>query len=405
MAPCPRRPGTYQIAGAGGAGGSGVALLAGGALTNDGSILGGRGGDGGADRATPPEAAAAAAGDGVDLRSGATLLNRGAVSGGLGGAGGAGHGGAPDGGDGRRGDGVALGADCGLTNVAGATISGGIGVHATGAGVTVTNFGTISGDGRSVSFDSASDVLVVENGARFIGDIAGGGGTFQLVRGGGAISGLGGAGVVSGTDDAHFSGFGAYVISGTEWTVAGTNALSSGQSLTAIGQLSVSGSIDEAAGAAITAAAGAQLTFLGGGDSLRGTVGGAGLVSFIGVKDLIDGAELSAATVAIKDSTVTLKGDIVESGVMTVTTSTLVIGGRNTTLSARDRGAGRLRGQSGHRQVGGRHPHKRRRHHLGSREPGRGADGPGQPGGGVIEAVGLRALILDTGADVSPTPA
>ena len=333
--------GKYQLAGAGGAGGYGVNLSVGDSLINSGYILGGAGSVGGAGSGYAAGGQGGGEGAGVNLRVGASITNHGTIMGGAGGLGGAGGAGnlnglgndAPNGGKGARGAGVVLASGCYLFNDTYGLIGGRTGVVATGPNTTVTNSGTISGDVNSVKFTSARDVLILQSGARFIGAIAGGGGTLSLAGGIGTVSGLGGTGVLSGADSATFAGFGSYVVSGTGWTLGGANVLTGGDSLTDNGVLDVTGSLSEAAGSTITVGAGDNLTFHGGGDSFSGTIGGPGTVTFSSVSDTFDGVRLTAANVAVKTSTMTLKGAITEIGVLTVTTSTLSIVAGGATLS------------------------------------------------------------------------
>ena len=97
--------------------------------------------------------------------------------------------------------GVLLGAGASLTNGAaghtGAIVEGYEGVSTTGAASTVTNFGTIIGEGgTAVSFGAAGGLLVVEAGSVFVGSVNGDGGTLDLASGSETITGaLAGSGV------------------------------------------------------------------------------------------------------------------------------------------------------------------------------------------------------------------
>jgi hypothetical protein len=391
--------GAYLTAGAGGVGGSGINLSVGGSQVNSGYIIGGRGGAGGAGSGFAAGGAGGEGGDGVDLRIGASIVNHGAITGGAGGAGGASQN-APAGAAGARGAGVVLAANCYLDNTSYGSIAGGVGVYVAGTAATVTNYGTISGGSYSVEFASSRDVLIAGSGAQFIGKIAGGGGTFDIVRGSGTISRLGGTGVISGTDSATFAGFGSYVISGTGWTLAGSNTLSSGQSLTDTGVLAVNGSVSEAAGATIAVGSGDSLTFSGGGDNLAGTISGAGTVTFVSVNDTINGAHLTAASIAIKTSTVTLEGSIVNTSALTVTTSTLAIGAGGATLSGggtvalSDNGANRIVGLAAGDTLA----------NIDNTISGAGSLGAGlmtlnNRAAGTVNGSGLRTLTIDTGVN------
>ena len=98
------------------------------------------------------------------------------------------------------GAGVLLGGGAGLTNGSashqGAVIEGYVGISLSSAG-TVTNFGTIIGEGgEAVVFAAATDVLNVEAGSAFVGAVDGGGGTLDVASGSETITGaLAGSGV------------------------------------------------------------------------------------------------------------------------------------------------------------------------------------------------------------------
>ncbi len=156
---------------------------------------------------------------------------------------------------------VDLSAGGSLINASAASlISGAIGIYAgVGSAATVTNFGAIDGTaGVAVKFVSASDRLIVEAGASFVGAVQGGGGTLELASGVGSIGELGSA----------FSGFGSYVVdAGGVWTVYGGNFLTGGHSLIVDGAVSLSatGAIEGSTGDA-------------GGYGAQGGNGGAALI-------------------------------------------------------------------------------------------------------------------------------
>jgi hypothetical protein len=144
-------------------------------------------------------------------------------------------------------------------SMATSVISGAIGIYAGPAGAaTVTNYGAIDGTGGvAVRLASASDRLIVEGGASFVGSVQGGGGTLELASGVGAIGELGSA----------FIGFGTYTVAvGGVWTLYGGNALAAGRSL------SVAGAVSVASAAAVTGAAGGA-----GGYGATGDAGGTAL--------------------------------------------------------------------------------------------------------------------------------
>jgi hypothetical protein len=174
---------------------------------------------------------------------------------------------------------IAGGAAVSLTNGAStdttALIMGGsYGVSVNAAAVTVTNYGTIAGTGgTALTFNSASDLLVVEGGSLFVGLVKGGGGTLQLATGKGTIANLG----------TSFSGFGYYVIgSGGSWTLNGTNTLAAGTTLTNHGTMSVAGTLSDSGsfanlGTLSGRAGGIALQMAGGALSNSGVItGGAG---------------------------------------------------------------------------------------------------------------------------------
>jgi hypothetical protein len=108
-----------------------------------------------------------------------------------------------------------------VTNAAGASISAsGFGVAVYGSGGTVINAGTISGSISAVHFGAGTtnNLLVVDPGAVFNGNVVGGGGANTLELAQGAVAGsLGGIG-------STFIGFGTLTVdSGADWTLTGNN--------------------------------------------------------------------------------------------------------------------------------------------------------------------------------------
>jgi len=176
--------------------------------------------------------------------------------------------------------GVKLGAGASIVNGAaghaGALIEGYIGVYvAAGQAATVTNFGSIEGAGEeAVSFNSSTDVLNVEAGSTFVGDVLGGGGTLNLASGVGTLSALGGRYVtVSGSMAATtFTAFNSIEVgAGAAFTDKGTASISAGDTLTAAGSLTL----------AAVANAG-TLSVLGGILTVTGAVSGTGHVTIAG---------------------------------------------------------------------------------------------------------------------------
>ncbi len=140
----------------------------------------------------------------------------------------------------------------GATGHAGALVEGDYGVEGSSAGVTVTNFGTISGaSGVAVKFDVAGDTLAVEAGSVLVGAAYGGGGTLDLASGVGTLTGLllaGGDVQVSGPIAATtFRNFGTVEVgSGASFILAGNGAVAAGQGLIVAGTLTAAGTISMA---------------------------------------------------------------------------------------------------------------------------------------------------------------
>ena len=154
-------------------------------------------------------------------------------------------------------------------------------------------------------FGSASDVLIAEAGAQFVGAIAGGGGGLVLAGGSGVISNLGGEGQLSGDDSAAFAGFGAYTIgAGGHWSLSGTNALASGQALTVNGVLAVAGALTEATGALVA-------------------IGQSGVVNFE-ASSLLSGSLANSGLLSVKGATLTLVGTVSGPGQVQIDDADLV---------------------------------------------------------------------------------
>jgi fibronectin-binding autotransporter adhesin len=304
-----------------GDGGAGVSME-GGIFANAGTIHGGTGanrvGYGGSDH---PSGRAANGGAGVLLASG-TLENTGAILGGY-------PGNAYIGQPGKRGAGVSSsGASSiynGSTKNGSASITGSVGVEdRVNGGVTLNNFGTISGTGESVLFRNSSDLLIAEAGSVFNGKITGGGGTLELAAGAGTLTALGGSASVIGAVTAAFGGFGAYVIdAGGQWAASG-GKLATQQSL--------------------TVANGSTLTVTSGTLSDGGAVTNAGLVEAKGSGVLLianttftNGAsgqvevqsivKLNAGAIAGGDVTVAAGGKLYSQGVSQITGATVTDAG------------------------------------------------------------------------------
>jgi hypothetical protein len=425
----------HSTTGYGGTGGDGVFLLSGGTVVNAGSISGGAGrmayfsGYGGV---------------GVGLHSGGTVVNTGAITGGL-----TQNNTANPSDHSNVGDGLYILAGGrivnGGTGNATALISGATGVYAlSGGGVTVVNFGTISGQdfnghiGAGILFGAASDRLVVEAGSTVIEDASGGGGTLELASGKGTISGLGALGTVSGGAALSFVEFGAYVIdAGSSWSLSGTNTVAAAHSLTDAGTLSGAGTL-ALTGGAVTFTAGARLatshvtltgasivtdaaslsyagrwtqgagtlsvaagqtaTFTGTADSFAGTLAGAGTVALAAGADTLAATALTVAKVSMSGAAVTLSGAIANASLVSLSGGKLIVASAGATLT----GAGRVTlSDSATNLVTGATAASRL-------TVGQILEGAGSLGGGsmaltnlatgIIRSVGTAALIIDTGA-------
>ncbi|SHM81545.1 beta strand repeat-containing protein [Bradyrhizobium lablabi] len=186
-------------------GSHGVGLLAGGSITNaaSGSIAGqtaGIFGTGGATTLSNAGNISATAGSGADIEGGGSI-----------------------------------------TNLAGATISGStFGVFLTGGSGTVTNAGTISGATYAIDFaGSATNRLIVDPGAVFVGGVTGGSGTstLELASGTGSIGGVG---------TGSFNHFQVLAVdAGATWTLNGANIA---PTVLDNGTISIAGSLDVSTG-------------------------------------------------------------------------------------------------------------------------------------------------------------
>ena len=254
----------------------------------------------------------------------------------------------------------------------GAVIEGYTGVDASNV-ATVTNFGTIIGDGgTAVQFKSAGNELVVEAGSVFVGSVLGNGGTLVLGDGVGTVTGLFTApGVtVSGSmtpttfqsfntvaiapgaaftvADSPTVGAGEALVDSGSLSVAGTLTLTTGGSLSTTGTLSGAGTLALAGGAATfgagtsltianvtvsnfasIASVAASLTYAGKWTQSAGTltVAGGDTVTFTGTADSFAGTLAGAGTVALASGADTLAGTTLAAAGVTITGATVTLAG------------------------------------------------------------------------------
>ena len=246
--------------------GTGVVLSAGGQLNNQGSgtIIGNSNGiyvsSGGLTLVSAGYIAGTSplSGSGIKVRTGAAVLSNlsgGTIVGGISGiylvpGGGAGTVTNRGSISGLSSSGILLGAGGGVVNLGGGTITGGsYGVAITGGAGTVTNAGSIGGTLKAVSLAAGNaNRVIVDPGASFSGVVNGGN-----TIGAAAISTLELA--AGGTLQAQIAGLGSQFINFAQvtvdaaaaWTLAGTNTLAAGTTLTNAGQLSIAnGSLSDA---------------------------------------------------------------------------------------------------------------------------------------------------------------
>ena len=179
--------------GLGGYGGAGVILTSGGELVNQGTVRGGAGGTGGV--GSGGEGGGGVGGAGAAVANGGTLLNYGTLVGGVGGSGifyGKSGAGVVFYGSGAITNGSSTDTHAFIGDGSAAAYYGSNGVIAGPAGhVTVTNFGTIAGDTKgafAVYLQNSADTLVVESGCAFVGNVNGGYGELVLAPGIGMAS-------------------------------------------------------------------------------------------------------------------------------------------------------------------------------------------------------------------------
>ena len=237
-------------------GGIGVVLAAGGSVLNSGMIAGATGGSVGYYDKYAATYKGGDGGDGVDLKSGGTITNNAEILGGNGGfnaQGPGGNGGAGitlAGGASVTDNGVIRGGDGGYGRTGNG--NGGAGVYLDGGTLLVA--GSVSGGladtggtgGAAVQFGSVAGTLVLDPSAVIDGQVDASLAAGDVLRlagtTGGTLAGLG----------TQLTGFAVITENaGAQWTLTGASMLSAGASLIVGGQLTVAGSLGGADGARV----------------------------------------------------------------------------------------------------------------------------------------------------------
>lgn len=296
-------------------------------LTNAGSITGGGGGGGGtayvfagSGAATAGNANGGAGGSGVRVTgSSAVLNNSGSIKGGNGGAGGASYASAMsfsqgDANGGAGGSAVQLGGGGAVLNNSGSIVggngggagangtsqqpgAGGVGVLISSNGNTVINSGTISGGlsgnsssrANAVTINGSNNVLELQSGYGFTGNVVVASGSGNTLRLGGAANASfdvghlvsGAPGSYSGTS--QYYGFSSYQKTGTStWTLTGTSTLGgtwtvNGGTLVAAGTMTNTGFIVNNSGV-LSGTGSTNNVIIDSGGTLSADTLGAGLV-------------------------------------------------------------------------------------------------------------------------------
>ncbi|HXV01046.1 MAG TPA: hypothetical protein VG166_11155 [Caulobacteraceae bacterium] len=204
--------------------------------------------------------------------------------------------------------GVYMGGGASLTNGAAgharATVEGFVGVDAAGYANTVINFGTISGAaGVAVQFFSAADVLAVEAGCEFDGQVLGGGGTLDLASGTGTLTGnlAGGTVTVSGSMAATaFQAFNTVEVgAGATFATSGAVTIKAGQSVIDAGALTLGKSTAGVANAGIVETLGGTMTVAGAVTGLGHAIVDGGTLDFASAFN--QNVTFTAATVGIME--------------------------------------------------------------------------------------------------------
>ena len=252
-------------------------------------------------------------------------------------------------GQGADGEGVHLGAGTSITNGSAgnkaAMIEGYVGVDVYyQETVTLTNFGTIIGTGKTaVDFAANTDVLDVGAGSTFVGAVLGAGGTLDLLSGTGTIAGLFAAGgdvTVSGSmAKTEFQDFGTLVISArATFTDSGAVTVAAGRTVSDAGVLILNATAKNTNAGLIEATKGGVLT-IGAPLVNRGTL------AVHGGTLTVNGAVTGTGIAEIDGGTLDLKLSFNEAVAFTGTTGVLDLA-RSKTYSAAITGFSRSGGTS-----------------------------------------------------------
>ena len=209
------------------------------------------------------------------------------------------------------------------TGAAGMLIDGGTTynngtIAAIGSGALTIEQATIEND-QDMTFGNG--VVDVATGGTLVLDAASeiSGGTL-LVAGS-----LTSNGTIAGAGTLAIAGGAVTLDAGTSLAISSVTETGNGASATfETSNLVYAGVWSQTAGA-LSAASGDRVNFTGAGDSFTGTLAGAGTIAFIGGSDTLDGVHVTAFNPVINGATVTLNGVIGISGVMSVSTTDLVI--------------------------------------------------------------------------------
>jgi hypothetical protein len=230
-------------------------------------------------------------------------------------------------GQGAAGEGVHLGNGTSFTNGSAghraALIEGYVGVDAYYQGaVTLTNFGTIIGTGKTaVDFAAATDVLGVGAGSAFEGAVLGAGGTLDLRSGTGKIAGLfasGGDVTVSGSmAQTTFQDFATLVVSaGATFTDSGAVTVAAGQTVNDAGVLDLDATARNTSAGLIETAGKGMLT-------IAGLLVNTGALAADGGTLAVSGGVTGAGVATIDGGTLDLKSSFNEAVAFTGATGVL----------------------------------------------------------------------------------